>query len=113
MALLRLAFQPRLGLPSPLTWPVALLVALSGSATEIPLVTSAYGVQRSHYLTVSFIQYLNPLIQFCMAVFLLHEPMLAQGYAAFDVIWVAIAVYSFGAVRGYWERLKPHAREFL
>lgn len=36
-------------------------------------------------LTVSFIQYLNPLIQSCMAVFLLHEPMLAQGYAAFGV----------------------------
>ena len=34
----------------------------------------------------------------------------AQGYAAFMVIWVAIAVYSFGAIRAYWERLKPHAR---
>lgn len=71
----------------PLTRPVALLVALSGLATAIPLVTFAYGVQHSHYLTVSFIQYLNPLIQFCMAVFLPHEPMLAQGYEAFGVIW--------------------------
>lgn len=59
LALLRLAFQPRLGLPSPLTWPVALLVALFGLATAIPLVTFAYGVQHSHYLTVSFIQYLT------------------------------------------------------
>ena len=33
-----------------------------------------------------------------------------QGYAAFMVIWVAIAVYSFGAIRAYWERLKPYAR---
>jgi len=30
----------------------------------------------------------------------------AQGYAAFMVIWVAIVVYSFGAIRAYWERLK-------
>lgn len=58
-ALLRLAFQPRLGLPLPLTWPVALLVTLSGLSTAIPLVTFAYGVQHSHYLTVSFIQYLT------------------------------------------------------
>ena len=110
LALLWLAFQPRLGMPSPLTWPVAVLVALSGLATAIPLVTFAYGVQHSHYLTVSFFQYLNPLIQFCVAVFLLHEPMRPQGYMAFAVIWAAIAVYSFGAVRAYWERLKPRAR---
>ena len=45
-----------------------------------------------------------------MAVLLLHEPMRAQGYAAFMVIWVAIAVYSFGVIRAYWERLKPYAR---
>ena len=79
-------------------------------ATAIPLATFSYGVQHSHYLTVSFIQYLNPLIQFCVAVLLLHEPMRAQGYAAFMVIWVAIAVYSFGAIRAYRERLKPYAR---
>ncbi|WP_230474197.1 EamA family transporter [Bifidobacterium longum] len=89
---------------------VALLVAFSVLATAIPLAMFSYGVQHSHYLTVSFIQYLNPLIQFCVAVLLLHEPMRAQGYAAFMVIWVAIAVYSFGAIRAYWERLKPHAR---
>ena len=89
---------------------VALLVAFSVLATAIPLAMFSYGVQHSHYLTVSFIQYLNPLIQFCVAVLLLHEPMRAQGYAAFMVIWVAIAVYSFGAIWAYWERLKPHAR---
>ena len=54
---------------------VALLVAFSGLPTAIPLATFSYGVQHSHYLTVSFIQYLNPLIQFCVAVLLLHEPM--------------------------------------
>ncbi len=79
---------------------------VSGLPTAIPLATFSYGVQHSHYLTVSFIQYLNPLIQFCVAVLLLHDPMRAQGYAAFMVIWVAIAVYSFGAIRAYWERLK-------
>ena len=89
---------------------VATLAAFSGLATAIPLATFSYGVQHSHYLTVSFIQYLNPLIQFCVAVLLLHEPMRAQGYAAFMVIWVAIAVYSFGAIRAYRERLKPYAR---
>ena len=41
---------------------VALLVAFSGLATAIPLATFSYGVQHSHYLTVSFIQYLNSLI---------------------------------------------------
>ena len=81
---------------------VALLVAFSVLATAIPLAMFSYGAQHSHYLTVSFIQYLNPLIQFCVAVLLLHEPMRAQGYAAFMVIWVAIAVYSFGAIRAYW-----------
>ena len=54
---------------------VALLVAFSVLATAIPLAMFSYGVQHSHYLTVSFIQYLNPLIQFCVAVLLLHEPM--------------------------------------
>lgn len=33
---------------------VALLVAFSGLATAIPLATFSYGVQHSHYLTVSF-----------------------------------------------------------
>ena len=41
---------------------VALLVAFSVLATAIPLAMFSYGVQHSHYLTVSFIQYLNPLV---------------------------------------------------
>ena len=110
--MVRTVEQTRMGIAAPLVsnigWGV--LPLFSVLATAIPLAMFSYGVQHSHYLTVSFIQYLNPLIQFCVAVLLLHEPMRAQGYAAFMVIWVAIAVYSFGAIRAYWERLKPHAR---
>lgn len=50
----------------------------------------------------------NPVLCGCAPA--TRTAMRAQGYAAFMVIWVAIAVYSFGAIRAYWERLKPHAR---
>lgn len=36
--------------------------------------------------------------------------VLAYRLVATLAAMVAIAVYSFGAIRAYWERLKPHTR---
>ena len=65
-----------------------------------PLVSNiGWGVLPLYWRTLSSMNAISVL-----------EPMRAQGYAAFMVIWVAIAVYSFGAIRAYRERLKPYAR---
>ena len=105
-AMLWLLFQPRLGLAAHMNVGLWALIICAGLATGIPLVTFAYGVQHAQYLTVSFIQYLNPTLQFAIAEFVFHEPMRPMGYAAFVVIWLALIIYSVDQLKRFIERLK-------
>jgi len=75
------------------------LLALSGVVTAIPLIWFVLGVQRLRLITVGLLQYLNPTIQFLIAVFVFGEPFTTGHAIAFGCIWVSLALYSFEALR--------------
>jgi chloramphenicol-sensitive protein RarD len=75
----------------------ALLVAL-GAVTAVPLIWFAVGVRRLRLATVGVLQYVNPTMQFAVAVFLFGEPFTAAHRVAFGCIWAALAIYTSEAL---------------
>jgi chloramphenicol-sensitive protein RarD len=75
----------------------ALLVA-SGAVTAIPLMWFAVGVRRLRLATIGLLQYLNPTMQFAIAVAVFGEPLTPAHRLAFGCIWVALAVYTSEAI---------------
>jgi chloramphenicol-sensitive protein RarD len=74
------------------------LLAASGIVTAVPLIWFANGVQRLRLSTVGLLQYLNPTMQFAIAVFAFGEPFTAAHAVAFGCIWISLAIYTAEAV---------------
>jgi chloramphenicol-sensitive protein RarD len=75
----------------------ALLVA-SGAVTAVPLMWFAVGVRRLKLATIGILQYLNPTMQFAIAVVVFGEPLTPAHRLAFGCIWVALAIYTSEAL---------------
>ncbi len=76
----------------------SLLVA-SGAVTAIPLLLFATAARRMSYTALGFVQYLAPTLQFLCGVMLYDEPLTAARAISFALIWLALAVFSWDAVR--------------
>lgn len=80
---------------------ITLLLILSGVITVIPLLLFAVATKNTDFITLGFIQYLNPTIQLLMAVFVLHEAFSWHKAVVFAFIWFGILVFIFGSLRSY------------
>ena len=76
------------------------LLIVSGPLTAMPLILFSYATKRVDLSTIGVLQYLNPTLQFGCAVFILSEPFGRVQMYVFSMIWVAVALYSYGALRG-------------
>ena len=74
------------------------LLAAAGVVTAVPLILFAVGVRRLRLSTVGLLQYLNPTMQFSLAVFLFGESFSRWHAAAFGCIWVSLIVYTADAL---------------
>ena len=79
--------------------PTSALLMVSGPLTALPLILFSYATKRVHLSTVGVLQYLNPTLQFACAVFILAEPFGRVQLYVFSMIWVAVALYSWAALR--------------
>ena len=77
---------------------LALLIA-SGLLTALPLVLFSNAVQSLRYSTVGLINYVNPTLQFLIAVFILSEEFGYTSFVAFLLIWIGLIFYSYEAFR--------------
>lgn len=71
----------------------------SGPVTAMPLILFSYAARRITYASVGLIQYLNPTIQFVVAVAIFGELFTPWHGVAFPMIWTALALYSFESWR--------------
>jgi len=78
----------------------ALLLMSSGIVTAIPLLAFAGAARRLRLSTVGFLMYINPTLQFLIAMYVFHEPLGAEKLISFVMIWVALAIYSWSAWNG-------------
>ncbi|WP_420567637.1 EamA family transporter RarD [Thalassovita sp.] len=76
-----------------------LLLMFSGLLTGTPLILFSAATKRVSMATVGLVQYLNPTLQFLCAVLIFAEPFGQWHAIAFALIWTALAIYSFAAIR--------------
>jgi chloramphenicol-sensitive protein RarD len=76
-----------------------LLLLSSGVATAIPLLLFAAATRRVPLSTVGLLQYVTPLMQLAIGVFVYHEPMPPARLAGFVIVWVALAVFTADSLR--------------
>ncbi|MCP2247669.1 EamA family transporter RarD [Lentzea aerocolonigenes] len=76
-----------------------LLLLSTGIVTAVPLVLFGAGAQRIPLTTMGMLQYLAPVLQFVWGVFVVHEPMPASRWIGFALVWLALAIFTFDAVR--------------
>lgn len=74
------------------------LLLISGVATVIPLLMFAGAANRIPLYGIGMIQYIAPLLQFSLGVFVFHEPMPGARWAGFALIWLALAVFTVDAL---------------
>lgn len=79
--------------------PTTFLLIFSGALTAAPLLLFASAAKRLSLTAVGFMMYINPTMQFFTAVYLLKEPFNQQQLIAFMFIWIALVVFSVGAIR--------------
>ncbi|MDC4232581.1 EamA family transporter RarD [Actinomyces sp. B33] len=70
---------------------LALLVG-AGLLTIIPLIMFASSARGLPLVTLGFIQYLAPVLQLTIGVAVFHEPVEPARWAAFGVVWCALAL---------------------
>lgn len=96
LALLLLPLQPSHFTPELIAAPpytTALLVA-SGVLTALPLLAFAGAARRLTLSTLGFLMYLNPTLQFLIALWVFHEPIVPAQLTTFALIWIALLLYS-------------------
>lgn len=75
------------------------LLMFSGVVTAVPLMLYANGAKLLRLSTIGIMQYIAPSMIFVIAIFIFHEPFDATRAAAFALIWVALALYTFAMFR--------------
>jgi chloramphenicol-sensitive protein RarD len=85
-------------------WRDDLLLVVGGPITAIPLVLFAYGAQRVSMLALGVMQYLAPTVALLLGIWVFHEPFGVARQVAFACIWMALALFTGDALRGYWSR---------
>ena len=77
---------------------VALLIG-GGVATAAPLMLFGIAAIRVRLTTIGLLQYLAPTLQFVIGVLIDGEPMPVSRLAGFALVWIALAISTYDAVR--------------
>lgn len=75
------------------------LLVASGVVTAVPLLAFAGAARRLRLATVGFLMYINPSMQFLIALLVFKEPITPIQVASFALIWLALALYSWSTWR--------------
>lgn len=88
----------------------AVLLAATGPLTVGPLLLFGAAARRVPLVTIGVLQYLTPLLQFAWGVFVAHELMPLSRWLGFGLVWLALVVFTWDAVRAA-RRARAQARE--
>ena len=74
-------------------------LAAYGVLTAIPLLLFGAAAKRVPLSYIGFMQYLTPTMQFLLGLLVFQEPMPAARWLGFAMVWFALSVLSFDALR--------------
>ncbi|MFI6877557.1 EamA family transporter RarD [Streptomyces sp. NPDC050400] len=77
----------------------AALLASTGVVTAIPLVCFGAAAIRVPLSTLGLLQYLAPVFQFVLGIVYFHEAMPPERWAGFGLVWVALVLLTWDALR--------------
>jgi len=77
----------------------AALLASTGVVTALPLVCFGAAAIRVPLSTLGLLQYLAPVFQFLLGILYFHEAMPPERWAGFALVWVALSVLTWDALR--------------
>jgi len=66
------------------------LLLLAGVVTAVPLLLFAAGARRTPLTLMGMLQFVAPILQFIIGVWLLGEPMSPERWIGFSLVWVAL-----------------------
>ena len=69
------------------------------AATAVPLLLFAEAANRVPLSGLGILQYLTPTLQLILGVLVFHEPMPAARLAGFVIVWCALAIFTWDAIR--------------
>lgn len=70
------------------------LLLAAGAVTAIPLLLFASGARRAPLSVIGLLQFVAPIIQFVIGVWLLGEPMTTERWIGFGLVWLALVLLS-------------------
>lgn len=75
------------------------LLASSGLFTALPLICFGTAAVRLPLSTIGMLQYIAPIFQFALGVAVFHESMPSERWAGFALVWLALALLIWDALR--------------
>lgn len=75
------------------------LLVMSGIVTLLPLLAFAGAANRIPLSAIGLLQYLAPILQLACGVLILKEPMPPARLAGFGLVWLALAIFTWDALR--------------
>ncbi|MEV8290266.1 EamA family transporter RarD [Streptomyces niveus] len=75
------------------------LLAATGVVTAVPLVCFGAAAIRVPLSTLGLLQYLAPVFQFLLGILYFHEAMPAERWAGFALVWTALTILTWDALR--------------
>ena len=85
-----------------------LLLASTGIVTAVPLICFGAAATRVPMTTLGLLQYLAPVLQFALGVFVLDEAMPASRWIGFVLVWIALVIFTVEATNHH--RRQPGSR---
>jgi chloramphenicol-sensitive protein RarD len=80
-------------------WQISVLLILLGPVTALPLLAFGGAATRIPLSTLGVLQYITPILQFSIGVFIFGEAMPASRWLGFVFVWTALVVFSTDAYR--------------
>lgn len=84
----------------------ALMLTTSGVVTAVPLVLFGAAAIRLPMVTLGLLQYLAPIFQFALGVFVFGEDMPLGRWIGFAMVWVALSIFTVESIKHRRRQLK-------
>ena len=75
------------------------IMAASGVITAVPLIFFGAAARRLPLTTIGLLQYLAPVLQFLLALLVLHEEMPFERWIGFSLVWVGLILLTVDMLR--------------
>lgn len=84
-----------------------LLLMSNGIVTAIPLLLFAAAARRVPLVTIGLFQFITPVLQLLVAIYLLDEHMSRERWIGFGIVWIALIIVSVDLVQRRRLRARP------